>query len=106
MTQRSPLAVFLLSLVTCGLYWLYWTFATTSELNASGTKVPHAILSLVPLVNLWWLWRYSNGVAEVTRGEWSALGSFALMLFLPGVGAAVLQAAFNRTVATPVPAPA
>ncbi len=106
MIQRSPLMVLLLTVVTLGLYSFYWVFVTTTEINESGGAVPHPILSLVPIVNLWWLWRYSGGVSEVTRGDWSAFGAFALLLLLPGIGAAWLQSVYNRCAGSSTPAPA
>ena len=97
MTHRSPLTVFLLALVTFGLYYVYWMWTTTTEMNDRGADVPHPLLAFVPIVNLWWMWRWCGGVEQVTGGDWGQGASFVLSLFLPGIGAAVLQSAFNQS---------
>ena len=96
MTHRSPLIVFLLGFITFGLYYVYWMWTTTTEMNARGANVPHPLLASVPIVNVWWLWRWSGGVEHVTDGDWGQVASFALSLFLPGIGMAILQSAFNQ----------
>lgn len=96
MTHRSPFIVFLLGGLTLGLYYIYWMWTTTNEMNERGADVPHPILAFVPIVNLWWLWRWSGGVEHVTGGQWGQFGAFALSVFLPGIGAAVIQSAFNQ----------
>lgn len=106
MTQRSPISVFLLALVTLGLYLVYWQWVTATEMNEAGADVPHPIWSLVPIVQLWWLARWSGGVARTTDGAWSPVGAFVVSLLLPGIGAALIQAAFNRASGGPLVAAA
>ena len=40
MTKRSPLTVFLLALVTIGIYSWYWSVKTKTELNQRGGAIP------------------------------------------------------------------
>lgn len=106
MTQRSALLVFVLTLVTFGLYTFYWAFVTAAELNEQGAEVPHPIVSLVPFVNLWWLWRFSKAVAMQSEGAWSPLLAYVVLLLLPGIGSALVQSSFNRRASTAVGAAA
>ena len=68
MENRSLGKVFLLTLVTFGLYGIYWEVKTKGEMNARGATIPTAWLILVPFVNIWWMWKYCEGVEHVTGG--------------------------------------
>ncbi len=111
MTQRSPASVFFLSLITLGIYALVWQVKTKNELNSKGAEIPTAWLLIVPLANLYWAWKYAEGVEKVTGGKISAVLTLILMLLLSIVGLAILQSEFNKlspaeAVATPAPTPA
>ena len=104
MQQRSPIAVFLLPFVTFGIYSLYWLVKTKGEMNSKGAQIPTAWLLIVPLVNYWWLWKYSEGVELVTGGKLSGVLSFVLIFLLGNIGYAILQDSFNKVSGPIVPA--
>ncbi|MFC1860030.1 DUF4234 domain-containing protein [Chloroflexota bacterium] len=54
MQHREPVMVFLLSVITFGLYSLFWLVATKDQMNAKGAQIPTAWLIIIPLVNIWW----------------------------------------------------
>ncbi len=56
MQQRSPFLVFLLSLITFGIYGIVWYVKTKNEMNARGAQIPTAWLLIIPIVNIYWLW--------------------------------------------------
>lgn len=111
MTKRSVVAVIVLTLITLGLYQVYWCIKTKDEMVELGASIPTGWLLLIPIANIYWLWRWSEGVDHVTRGEISAVMAFLLMLLfgsvglwiigvgftgLSFVGPAILQSSFNR----------
>jgi hypothetical protein len=96
MKQRSPAAVFFLSLITFGIYAIVWQVKTKGELNRLGADIPTAWLLIVPLANLYWAWKYCTGVEQVTKGQISAVLALILMLLLSIVGLAILQSEFNK----------
>ncbi|GAC1502506.1 MAG: hypothetical protein NVS1B10_07290 [Candidatus Saccharimonadales bacterium] len=96
MKQRSPAAVFILSLVTFGIYCLYWQVSTKNELNRLGAEIPTAWLLIVPIANLYWIWRYSEGIEKVSNGKITAVLTLILLLLLSIVGMAILQSEFNK----------
>jgi hypothetical protein len=96
MKHRSPAAVFLLSLVTLGIYSIVWQVKTKNELNRQGAEIPTAWLIIIPLANLWWAWKYAEGVEKVSKGKVSAILTLILMLLLSIVGLAILQSEFNK----------
>lgn len=99
MKHRSPIAVFLLPFVTFGIYAIYWEVKTKGEMNALGAEIPTAWLIIVPFVNIWWMWKYCEGVEKVTAGKLSGVLSFVLLLLLGTIGAAIIQDSFNNNVA-------
>jgi len=96
MTKRSPFGVFILPLVTFGIYGLVWYVKTKEEMTARGAAIPSAWLLIVPVGNLIWLWKYSEGVKMVTGGSCSAGGSFCQLIFLGPIGMAMIQSNFNK----------
>lgn len=96
MTKRSPLAVLLLSIVTLGIYYWYWSVKTKTELNQRGAGIPTAWIWLIPVVgSLYWLVKYSQGVGRVSSGRMSTAVSLILLLFLGAIGGAILQSTYN-----------
>jgi hypothetical protein len=100
--NRNPIAVALLTLVTLGIYGIYWFVKTKGEMNARGAEIPTAWLLIVPFVNIWWLWKYSEGVAKVTNDKLPVVLGFVLLLLLDLIGMAVIQHYFNHESVTTV----
>ncbi|MBL8970348.1 MAG: DUF4234 domain-containing protein [Myxococcales bacterium] len=96
MKQRSPIAVFFLPIITFGIYGLVWLVKTKNEMNESGAEIPTAWLLIVPIANLYWFWKYCEGVQKISRGSMSAPVALLLMLLLGNIGWAVLQSTFNQ----------
>ena len=105
MKQRSPIAVFLLPFITFGIYSLYWMVKTKGEMNEKGSKIPTAWLIIVPFVNIWWMWKYGEGVEKVTNEKLSGVLAFILLLLLGSIGQAVIQNSFNAIIAVVPSAP-
>ena len=96
MKKRQPIAVFFLPFITFGIYSLVWYVSTKEEMKLHGAEIPTAWLLIIPIANLYWLWKYSKGVAQVTNGYSSAGGTFALLFFLNVIGMAITQSSFNK----------
>ena len=96
MEKRSPISVALLTLVTLGIYGIVWQVKTKGEMNKLGADIPTAWLLIIPIVNIYWLWKYSEGVERVTKGQLSAILSFVVMYLVGFVGMAIVQDSFNK----------
>ena len=97
MTKRSPLTVFLLALVTLGIYSWYWSVKTKTELNQRGATIPTAWIWLIPFVGgIYWIVKYVQGVETVSGGKMSALAAFLWLFLLGPIGEAILQGTFNE----------
>lgn len=96
MTYREIWKAIALSIITFGIYAIVWQVKVKGELNNSGAQIPTAWWLIVPIGNIWWLWKYSEGVEVVTKEKYSAGLSFALLFLASVVGQAVLQTEFNK----------
>jgi hypothetical protein len=104
--KRSPVAVLLLPLITLGIYSLYWEVVTKIEMNNKGASIPTAWLIIVPIVNIWWIWKHSEGVEKVTGEKMSAVIAFILQFLLGFIGQAIIQDSLNKVADQPAVASA
>ena len=95
MKHRNPIAVFFLSLITFGIYALVWQVKTKGEMNKLGAKIPSAWLLIIPFVNIYWLWKYCEGIDKVTNSKLSGVMAFVLLFLLGSIGMAIIQNDFN-----------
>jgi hypothetical protein len=106
MKQRSPLYVVVLTLVTLGIYSIIWFVQTRREMVSRGADIPTAWLMIIPIVNLYWIWKWSEGVEQVTSNKMSQAMAFLLVCALNVVGLGILgmalvQKQLNQVAATP-----
>lgn len=87
MKHRSLLAILLLNIITFGIYQIYWYFITKTEMNTLNKhelKVPFFLWFFIPLVNIWWFWRFAKAIEATTKGligRWAAfLAPFVIAL--------------------------
>lgn len=96
--HRSLLGITLLTIVTLGLYQIYWYFITKTEMNTVNSrafKVPFFLWFFIPFINIWWFWRFAKAIEKTTKGSvnrWAAffapvilgvLGGFVIGLLYP-----------------------
>jgi bacteriorhodopsin len=81
--ERNILLVYILSFVTFGIYFLYWLYKTKNELNELGANIPSFILALIPIVNVFWLYKYTEGWAYVTKKDNAII--YFILFFLVGI---------------------
>jgi len=65
-------------------------------MTASGAEVPTAWFLILPLLNIFWLWKWGTGVEKVTQGDTGGALAFLLVVFLGPIGMAVVQSGFNK----------
>jgi hypothetical protein len=103
-TKRSVAAVVVLSLFTCGIYLLVWLVKTKREMVRAGADIPTTWLLLVPIANIWQIWKWCGGVEHVTRGRLTQPVAFLIRVFLHVIGVAIIQAELNKAIDRNVPA--
>ncbi len=99
MQHRDPIMVILLSIITLGIYSLFWFVTTKNEMNATGAQIPTAWLIIIPFVNIWWYWKFCEGVELVTNKGMGAAVAFLLLWLLGIIGEAIIQNELNKVTA-------
>jgi hypothetical protein len=94
--RRSPFAVFLLPIITLGIYQLVWYAKTRGELKESGASIPTTWCIIVPILGFVWLYWLAAAIKTVT-GKQSSVGTFVLLLLLGSIGNAIVQSGINKT---------
>ena len=97
--HRSLLGVFLLNCITLTLYQIYWFFITKTEMNVVNSnrdKVPFFLWFFIPIVNIWWFYRYCRAMEAVTKGAINKWAAF----FLPVLIGAIVGIVFGATSTT------
>ncbi|CAN5767145.1 DUF4234 domain-containing protein [soil metagenome] len=96
MTKRSVIMLIILTIVTFGIYLLYWLVKTKDEMVRQGADIPTAWLLIVPIASIYFMWKFCGGVEHVSGGKLSQVLSFVLILALGVIGLAVIQAELNK----------
>ena len=94
--ERSLLGIYLLGFITFGLYFLYWEVSTKVEINRLGGDIPTAFLIIIPIANLYWLYRYCEDFAKYVKKDDNAILYFVLFVFLPIIMPIIVQDELNR----------
>ena len=99
MQKRSLGSLALWMLCTLGLYQVYWLVKTKDELNAMGAKIPTAWLLIIPFVNFYFFYRYSQAFTKYVNRDNPPLAYFALLMVLPWIATFIFQDYINKRAA-------
>jgi hypothetical protein len=109
--QRSVAMVIILTLITCGIYGLYWMYAITEELshatndpNFSGAKALIFLLLTCGIYVFFWYYVVGQKIAEMQRQHNMLIKDngvlyIVLAIFVLGIiSDAIIQAEMNKFV--------
>ncbi len=107
MKNRSVIAVVLLSIITCGIYSIYWFYVTANDLNESDSEEPlmNYILALLlgiitcGIYEIYWLYKFYKKLDKVVNTDNCVLHLILSILVTPYIGAAVAQSSINSFLA-------
>jgi hypothetical protein len=94
-TKRSLLKIYVLGIITFGIYFIYWLVKTKDELNEMGAQIPTAWLIIIPIANIYWIYKYAEGFTKVTNKE-STILWFLLFFFIGIAMPAIVQSELNK----------
>ncbi len=80
MKHRDPVRVALLTVITFGLYTLFWFYNTKNELNEKMNikTIPTLWWFIVPFGSYWWMWKYSEALENMTSNKIKRNDTFLL----------------------------
>ncbi|MBU4204145.1 MAG: DUF4234 domain-containing protein [Acidobacteria bacterium] len=102
--KRNIAAIYLLSIITLGIYLIYWLVQTKKEMNGLGATIPTAWLLIIPIANLYWAWKYCEAFAIHVKKDNNAILWFLLYFFVGIIMPAIIQSELNKLAVSPTPA--
>lgn len=99
--RRNPFLVLLFTIITFGIYGIFWLVFTTNELRENTKSAPNPwllLLFLIPLVNIIfyfvYFWKYSKAINELTG--FSLAGLYILWIIFAPVAMILAQMELNK----------
>ena len=99
--KRNLKAVLILTLITFGIYGIYWFVKTKEEIKSQGAQIPTAWLVIIPIANLYFLYKYSEGFSVFVKKDNSPILWFLLFLVILPVAVFFVQMELNKFVPAP-----
>lgn len=93
--NKNIFLVYLWSFLTFGIYSLVWTVKSKRDLNALGAQIPTSWLLIIPLANIFWLYKYAEGYSHVAKKD-SAAMNFVIFFFLGFLAPFIVQSEINK----------
>ena len=94
--KRNVVAVYLLTFITFGIYGIYWEVKTKDEINSLGAQIPTAWLLIVPIANIYWLYKYAEGYSNVVKKDNNGILWFILFWLITIIMPAIVQSDLNK----------
>jgi hypothetical protein len=91
--QKSLGKQIVFSVITIGLYSLYWFFSTAKQLDAGTNRDLTPVFAFVPILNLICMWQISDAAEAVT--DQSQMALFLVFLFFGPLGWYWVQSGMN-----------
>lgn len=94
--KRNIVAVYLLSIITLGIYGIYWEVKTKDEINSLGGDIPTAWLIIVPIANIYWLYKYADSFSNKVKKDKNGILWFIVFWMIAIIMPAIVQSELNR----------
>ena len=78
--HKNPFMLYVWSILTLGIYGLVWNIKSKRDLVALGAEIPTSWLLLIPVANLYWMYKWIDGYCHV-KGSGSAPLLFVASIF-------------------------
>lgn len=99
--RRNVIMVSILFIITLGIYGLYWFYQTASEMiryNKQENENPFVwlILALIPIVNLYAIWKHAQAVELMTQKGTSGILLLILWIVFAPIALILIQLELNK----------
>lgn len=107
MTERNIILVIIFSLITCGIYYIYWAYVTTEELNEEDNSTPDVmnyilalLLSIITcgIFMIYWNYTFYKKADAVTNSNNFLVNFILSILGFSIVSAVLIQSDINKYV--------
>jgi hypothetical protein len=98
--RRDVILVYVFSIITFGIYYIYWLVKTKGEMNSLGAQIPTAWLLIVPIANIYWFYKYAEGFSLQVKKDNNAVLWFILFWLVSIITPAIVQSELNKIPAT------
>ena len=94
--KRNPVTVLILSLITFGIYTIFWLYKVFDQvLDEEQSPILWLLGMLVPVLNIVLLWKMSMKVEEFSGGEHGGVLIFILYLVFAPAAIYLIQSDLN-----------
>ena len=97
--ERNVVVMYLLGIITLGIYFIYWYIKAKREINENfGSEIPTCWLLIIPIANIYWMYKFAEAYSlDIIKDDNKAL--WALLFILVGIIVpAVVQLELNKHV--------
>lgn len=102
--KRNPAFVIVISIITFGIYALYWIVKTKGEMNSLGAEIPTAWLIIVPIANIYFMYKYCEGYSNYVKKDNNAILWFLIYFFVSPLMMILVQLDLNKLADEPTTA--
>jgi len=97
MRNRSIVGIVVLTVITFGLYTIYWFATTRGDLNRAGGRIPTTFLLIIPFANFYYLYVFADNFCRIVlKNESQRIGYFLLITLLMPIGVIIYQYHINE----------
>jgi hypothetical protein len=82
--------------VTFGIYALVWMVKTKREINSLGAEIPTSWLIIIPIANIFWMYKYCEGFSTYVKKDNNAVMWFIIYLLIGIIMPALVQSELNK----------
>ena len=101
-TKRGIGKLYVLMIITLGIYAIYWLVKTKGEINENyNENIPTCWLLIIPIANIYWLFRFTEVFTKRVRQKDDAVIYFILFLFVGIIMPYVVQSELNKLADNP-----
>jgi len=100
--KRNIVLVYILAIITLGIYGIYWLYSTKKEMNEElGANIPTTILIIIPIANLYWMYRYAEAFATKVKKDDNTVLWALLFILISIITPAIVQTELNKLADNP-----
>lgn len=94
--HKNIFVVYSMMFLTFGIYPIVWSVKSKRDMNALGANIPSTWLMLLPMVNIYWLYRYCEGFAQNVAKDNATVKWFCVHMFFGIVTPYIIQSKLNE----------